>query len=125
MVTIKSGGGINSNKTVQSKSGWKVDPTAHAANVAGVAQQGMAVAFKKEPLIQGKGYESKPVPATGVKGTYNAATQGPGSQRTVHPKGSQAEYGNAGPQAMRTNPMPAGKDILSEYGRDIPGRDRR
>jgi len=115
-----SGGGINSNKYRISKSGQKVEPTAHAANVAGVAQQGMAVAFKKEPLIQGKGYEAKPVPATGVKGAYNAATQGPGSGRTVYPSGSQCEYGpvNRG-QVNRAPDPPAtapGRDILSEYG---------
>ena len=89
MVTIKSGGGINSNKTVQSQSSYKVEPISKAGNVAGVAQQGMATAFRKEPLIQGKGYESGPMPATGVRGIYNSATSGPGSGRTVYPSGSQ------------------------------------
>ena len=83
-----SGGGITSNKYKTSKSGQKVEPVTHRGNVAGVAQQGMATAFRKEPLIQGKG-ESGPMPATGVRGTYNSATSGPGSGRTVYPSGSQ------------------------------------
>src|SRR5262249_9633848 len=32
---------------------------------------------------QGKGYSQGPMPATGVPGKYNAATQGPGSQRPM------------------------------------------
>ena len=89
MVTIKSGGGINSNKTVQSRSGYKVEPISKAGNVAGVAQQGMATAFRKEPITQGQGYTPGKMPATGVKGTYDSATSGPGSGRTVYPSGSQ------------------------------------
>lgn len=112
---VKSGGGINSNKTVQSRSGVKVESKTHAGNVAGVAQQGMATAFKKEPLTQGRGYEPAAMGPTGVRGTYNSATQGPGSQRTVHPKGSQAEY-NPGPQPMTSRPMPAGRNTMAEYG---------
>jgi hypothetical protein len=57
MVTILTGGGYGSRQHTDKKSGMKVEPKAHAANVAGVAQQGMATAFKKEPLVQGKGYE--------------------------------------------------------------------
>jgi|SRR6516165_12291232 hypothetical protein len=112
-----TGGGINSNKTVQSRSGYKVEPTTNRGNVVGVAQMGLSHAFKPEPMLQGKGYEPAPMPPTGVKGTYNSSTQGPGSQRTVYGKGSQAEY-NPGPQPMRTNPMPAGRDTLAEFGPD-------
>ena len=117
MVKVMSGGGINSNKTVQSRSGYKVEPVSRAANVAGVAQQGMATAFKKERLTQGKGYEPERMGPTGVPGQYNSAPQGPGSQRTVYRSGSQAEY-NPGPQPMRTNPMPTGRDTLAEFGPD-------
>jgi len=42
---IQSGGGITSNKCKTSKGGQKVEPTTHRGNVAGVAQQGMAVGF--------------------------------------------------------------------------------
>jgi len=121
--TIISGGGIQSNKTVQSKSGYKVEPKTQAGNVAGVAQQGMATAFKKEPLIQGHGYEPGPMPPTGIKGNYNSATSGPGSQRTVYGKGTQAEYGPVNPGQRNTSPdVPAtkpGRDILSDYGPEL------
>jgi hypothetical protein len=123
MVKIQSGGGINSNKTVQSRSGGKVEPKTHAGNVAGVAQQGIATFFRKEPLTQGRGYEPAPMPATGVKGTYNSATSGPGSGRTVYRSGSPAEYGpvNRG-QVNRAPDPPAtapGRDILSMYGKEM------
>ena len=88
MATILTGGGYGSRQHIDKKAGQKVEPVTHRGNVAGVAQQGMATAFRKEPLIQGKG-ESGPMPATGVRGTYNSATSGPGSGRTVYPSGSQ------------------------------------
>jgi|EndMetStandDraft_8_1072994.scaffolds.fasta_scaffold390185_2 hypothetical protein len=121
-----TGGGIQGSKVVQSRSGQKVEPVTHKANVGGVAQQGMAVQFKKEPLTQGKGYEPKAMGPTGVPGRFNAATSGPGSQRTIHPTGSQSEYGpvaqgsvNRAPDVPGTTP---GRDILSDYG---PGRRGR
>lgn len=120
-----TGGGISSNKTVRSRSGYKVEPKANAGNVAGVAQMGLSHAFKPEPMIQGKGYTPQPTPATGVKGTYNSSTKGPGSGRTVYGKGSQAEY-NPSPQPMRTNPMPSGRDTLAEFGPDsVTARNKR
>jgi hypothetical protein len=114
MVKIVSGGGINSNKVVQSKTG-KVEPVSRKASPAGAAQLGRAVQFKKEPLEQGRGYEPGPKGSTGLSGTYNPAREGPGSGRTTYRSGSQS----ATPQA---NEMPAGRDTLAEYGRDIPGR---
>ena len=113
MVTTKSGGGINSNKTVQSRSGGKVEPKAQAANVAGVAQQGRATAFKKEPLIQGKGYETGPMPATGIaNATKGPAGAGPGGMgRTIYKSGSQSPT----PPARE---MPAGRNTLAEFGPD-------
>ena len=107
---IKSGGGISMNKTVQSRSGQKVEPVAKAANVAGVAQQGLAVQFKKEPLTQGPGYEPKRMGDTGIaKAEYNSNREGPGSGRTINRSGSQ------GVTAPATE-MPKGHDILSDYG---------
>ena len=116
MVTIKSGGGINSNKTVQSRSGVKVEPRTHRGNVEGIGQIGLQHAFKPKPMLQGKGYEPSAMGPTGVRGTYNSAQQGPGSGRTVHPKGSQAEYGPRGPQPMPTRPMSPTKDTMREFG---------
>jgi len=57
--TIMSGGGINSNKTVHSR-GYKTEPKAQAGNVAGVAQQGAATAFKKEPLLMARATQLGP-----------------------------------------------------------------
>src|SRR5262249_17515696 len=116
---IKSGGGITSNKYKTSKSGQKVEPVTHRGNVAGVAQQGMATAFKKEPITEGKGYEPAAMAPTGSRGTYNAAMQGPGSQRTTYKAGSQQ-------QTPAAREMPAGRDTLAEYGPDSPtARGRR
>jgi|SRR6266498_2493095 len=109
---MKSGGGIQYSTTKAPK----VEPVSRKASPAGSAQLGAATQFKKEPLIQGRGYEPKPMPSTGIaKATFNSASQGPGSGRTVYGSGSQSPT----PQAKE---MPAGRDILSEYGRDIPGR---
>jgi hypothetical protein len=129
MVRIMSGGGITSNKYKTSKAGQKVEPTTHKANVPSVAQQGMAVQFEKKPLTQGpgSGYEPKPIPATGIPGKYNAATQGPGSQRTVYRSGAQSQYGPSAPGAMNRSPDPPatsgpGRDILSDYGPEVRRR---
>jgi hypothetical protein len=120
---IKSGGGTNSRQVVQSKSGGKVEPVSHKGNAAGVAQQGLATAFRKEPIEQGRGYEPKAMPATGVKGTYNSAAQGPGSGRTVYGSGSQSTYGPVNPGQVNRAPDPPatkpGRDILSDYGPEL------
>jgi hypothetical protein len=116
MVKVMSGGGITSNKYQTSRLGQKVEPVAKAANVGGVAQQGMATAFKKEPLMQGKGYEPGKVGATGIANARQGpAEAGPGSNRVIYKSGSQS------PTPAPT-PMTPGRDILSEYGREVPGR---
>jgi hypothetical protein len=118
--TILSGGGITSNKYKTSKAGQKVEPVTHKANVAAVAQQGMAVQFEKEPLTQGKGYEPKVMGSTGIaNASKGPAGAGPGGGgRTIYAKGSQS------PNAP-TREMSPGRDTLSEYGPDVPGRSRR
>src|SRR5262249_27191408 len=116
-----TGGGISSNKTVQSRSGMKVEPKAQAANVAGVAQQGMATAFKKEPLIQGKGYEPQGMGPTGIaNATKGPAGAGPGGMgRTIYRSGSQSPTPPA-------HGMPAGRNTLAEYGPDsVTARGKR
>ena len=121
MVTIKSGGGINSNKTVQSSAGVKVEPVTHAGNVAGVGQAGLSHAFKPEPMLQGKGYEPGKMPATGIAN----ARQGPpgagpgGFGRTIYKSGSQSPT----PPARE---MPAGRNTLAEYRPDsVTARGKR
>jgi hypothetical protein len=123
--TILTGGGYNSRQ-VSHRREPKVEPKPKAANVAGVAQQGMAVAFKKEPLFQGSGYEPGQMPATGVPGKFNSATSGPGSGRTVYGSGSQSTYGPVATGQVNRAPDPPatapGKDILSMYGPEVRRR---
>jgi hypothetical protein len=100
---IQSGGGNTSNKYKTSKSGQKVEPVTHRGNPAGVAQQGMAVAFKKEPITQGKGYEPGPTKAVdrpNYKGPSGAAPGGMG--RTIYPSGLQAKNSCCDGYARRT-----------------------
>src|SRR5262249_32899713 len=95
-----TGGGIQGNKVTQSRAGYKVEPAANKASPAGAGQLGAAVQFRKEPLIQGKGYNPSGVPATGVPGKFNSAAQGPGSGRTIYPSGGQSRYGPNAPNAV-------------------------
>jgi hypothetical protein len=94
MVAIKSGGGITSNQLKQSKA-YKTEPKPHAMSPAGVAQQGMATAFKKEPLEAGPGYRTGPQQPTGIAGARKGpAGAGPGGMgRTIYASGSQMMHG--------------------------------
>jgi hypothetical protein len=121
---IKSGGGITSNKYVTSRGGQKVEPKIHRGNVAGVAQQGMATAFRKEPITEGKGYEPKPMGSTGIANARQGhAGPGPGGGgRTIYLSGSQMQHGpvakgetNKAPDVPATSTKGA-VDILSQYG---------
>ena len=77
-----TGGGISGNKVVQSRKGQKVEPTTHKGNVAGVAQQGAALAFKREPITSGKGYEPGKMGDTGIANARQGhAGPGPGVVR--------------------------------------------
>src|SRR5262249_13719482 len=123
-----TGGGIQGNKVTQSRAGYKVEPVAKAASPAGVNQTGVRAQFRKEPIMSGPGYTPKPVPATGIPGSYNAATQGPASQRTVYASGSQSTYGPVNPGVRDRAPdVPGakpGRDILSDYGPEASGKGR-
>jgi hypothetical protein len=114
---IKSGGGIQSNKTVQSKSAWKVEPKAKAVSPAAAAQLGRAEQFRKPPLESGPGYTTKPQGSAGIAGARQGpAALGPGgNSRTIFKAGSQCP-------TPAPKPMEKGTDILSHYGRDVPGR---
>ena len=120
MVKVQSGGGINSNRTVQSRSGYKTEPRSTAIDPAGVSQRDVSTAFRKTPVEVGPGYSPGKMPATGIanarKGPPGAGPGGGG--RTIYASGSQSPT----PSARQ---MPAGRDILSEYGRASPGRTRR
>ena len=116
----KSGGGIQS-RVVSNVYRPKVEPVANKASPAGAGQLGAAVQFRKEPLIQGRGYNPAGVPATGIPGKYNAKTSGPGSLRTTYASGSQSHYGATALSAVNKAPDPSatgnrGRDILSDFG---------
>lgn len=119
MVAIKSGGGINSRQ-VSHRYEPKVEPKAKAANPAGVAQQGMATAFRKEPPFAGKGYEpGKPGPTGIANARQGPAGAGPGGMgRTIYKSGSQCPTPAA-------RDMAPGRDTLAEYGPEISGPGRR
>ena len=119
MVTILTGGGYGSRQ-VKKSTAPKTEPVAHKASPAGAAQQGLAVQFKKEPLQAGKGYEARAQGSTGIaNASKGPAGAGPGGYgRTIYKSGSQSPT----PQARE---MGHGRDILSEYGPDVPGRGRR
>src|SRR6516165_12740050 len=108
MVTIKSGGGINSNKTTSVKAGGKVEPRSTAINPAGISQRDVSTAFRKERVEVGPGYSTKPQGDTGIaNASKGPAGAGPGGYgRTIYAKGSQSP-------TPSTNPMPAGRDTLS------------
>lgn len=114
-----TGGGISSNKTVQSRSGYKVEPKARAINPASVSTLGISTQFKKPNLEMGKGYSTKPQGDTGLRGNYNSATSGPGSLRTTYKAGSQSVTPSA-------TGMPGGRDTLAEYGPEsVTAKGRR
>jgi hypothetical protein len=121
MVKVMSGGGINSNKTVQSRSGAKVEPRSTAIDPAGVSQRDVSTAFRKTPVEIGPGYNPGKMAAAGIAN----ARQGPpgagpgGFGRTIYKSGSQSPT----PPARE---MPAGRNTLTEYGPDsITARGKR
>src|SRR5262249_6121353 len=81
----------NSRVVSHAKAG-KQEPVSDKGNPAGVAQQGMAVAFKKEPITSGGGYEPGKMEATGIAGARKGpAGPGPGGgSRTIYKAGSQS-----------------------------------
>jgi len=105
MVTIKSGGGITSNKYVTSRSGMKTEPRSTAIN----------------PVEAGPGYSTKPRGDTGIAGARKGpAGAGPGGYgRTIYKSGSQSPTPPA-------HGMPAGRNTLAEYGPDsVTARGKR
>jgi hypothetical protein len=114
-----SGGGINSNKLVQSKYA-KSEPVSRKASPAGVNQMGVATQFRKEPVISGSGYTPAKVGSTGIANARQGHSgAGPGGGgRTIYKSGSQSPT----PPAKAIAPT---KDTLAEFGPEISGRGRR
>lgn len=98
---IISGGGIQSNKFSTTRAG-KQEPISRSVNPAGVSQAGVSTAFKKEPMIRGKGYSAP----TGVT---DPCKIGPGAGRQIYKSGSQQ-------RAPTVGPMEPTRDTLREYG---------
>ena len=116
-----TGGGINSAKTVQSRSGYKVEPKPRSVSPDGIGQVGLSHPFKPKPLFNGPGYRTGPQGDTGIanatKGPSGAAPGGMG--RTIYRSGSQSPT----PTAMG---MPVGRNTLAEYGPEsVTSRGKR
>jgi len=118
MATRMTGGGFGSAQHTEAKKG-KQEPVSHKGNPAGVAQQGMSTAFRKEEIRSGQGYQPY--------GPKDHTMQAPGAGRTVSKSGSQGLYSSSGKKMdMPTEPMPKGREILSEYGPDsVTARNKR
>jgi hypothetical protein len=114
--TILTGSGHNS-RVVSHRREPKVEPKPTAINPAGVSQRDVSTAFRKERVEMGPGYTQKPMGSTGIANARQGhAGVGPGGGgRTIYKSGSQSPTPPA-------DGMPAGRDTLSEFGRDIPGR---
>jgi hypothetical protein len=112
MARSNAGGGIGSNKLV-TKPQPKTEPLAKAVMPGRADMQGQALAFDPGPLYSGKGFNSTKA------GQANSMVSGPGGGRTVMRSGSQATHGPVNSGSHREG---AGKDILSEFGPDVPGR---
>jgi hypothetical protein len=122
---VGSGGGYGSKQVV--KVGVKAGPQrTSVVNPGGVAQMGAAPGGK----MRGETHTSinsavrieertarTPVPLGNALAT-NVGKGGPGTGRTVYASGSQHGLRPA-------QPLPAGRDTLSEYGPDVPGRRGR
>jgi hypothetical protein len=102
-------GGLHS-RNVSHTSAPKQEPKPHRASPAGASQIGQKTAYKKDELIQGKGY------ATPVGPTQSVA--GPGGGRNIHPSGSQHGLRPA-------QPLPEGRDTLAEFGPEATPRTNR
>ncbi len=107
MAKARSGGGISSNKLVQSKAP-KAEPRARAISPGGADQLGQKVGPRRavEPLDAGPGYRTPVGPSSNMG-------VGPGANRQVHRCGSQGTHG----PVNRGQSSPA-RDILSEFGPD-------
>jgi hypothetical protein len=83
--TILSGGGLRSNKLVQSRSS-KSEPRSHKVTPGAADAIGQTVAYKKPPLEAGRGI-------TSVGPTDNVKAVGVGGGRTTLRCGSQGLHG--------------------------------
>ena len=112
------GGGYGSKNVVHSRNP-KTEPDAHAVDKDAVSQVGQALGFKApNSLYEGEGYNAPP--------RRTPWSVGPGQGRSVMSSGSQSTHGPVARGEADTAPdVPAtrtGRDILSGFGPDVPGR---
>jgi hypothetical protein len=128
MANRQVGGGSRSKKVVQKP--VIVGKRAEAINERGVSQIGSSMSNKTtegtkklnpvEPVRGAVRPEGSP---GGVKlGNVLAASAvcGPGGSREVSKSGTQQQWGG-----VAGSPKPGGRDILREFGPDVPGRGGR
>jgi hypothetical protein len=102
-----SGGGIQSNKNVSPP--VKTGAPRKGSSPCAADQIGQTVAFKKEQIDAGRGYNASQLGNAVALNSKSA----PGQGRTIHGCGSQGVHGPVNPG----NSAPA-RDILSEFGPD-------
>ena len=111
MAKSNAGGGINSNKRVETK--VRTGQPAEGINPKFLSQTGLAVDPRS---VESRG---APRPAGGAVKLGNEVAlnskSAPGQGRTIMPSGSQHGL-------VPAKPMPAGRNTLAEFGPDIPGR---
>jgi hypothetical protein len=107
-----TGGGSSMNKNVSPS--VRTGSPNKATSPGAANQLGVSTAFPKEKVDFGRAYDGGKL---GNEVALNVGKGGPGTGRTVMRSGSQGTHGSANPGH---SPQP--KDILSEYGPDIPGR---
>jgi hypothetical protein len=103
-----TGGGILGNKNVNV--GVRTGLPSKGSSPGAADQIGQSVAFKKEKIDAGRGYDGAKY---GNELATNVGKGGPGVGRTVHHCGSQGTHG-----ATVAGHSPPARDILSEYGPD-------
>jgi hypothetical protein len=112
----KEGNGMRivNSKNIKNVTAPKVEPKAKAINPASAGQLGASTQFVKPPLVQGPGYNPKPMGSTGIANAQQGHSGvGPGGGgRTIYKSGSQSPT----PEARD---MPEGRNTLGEFG---PGK---
>jgi hypothetical protein len=99
------------------KVGVRTGSPNRATSPAAASQLGQSTVFQKEQVESGRAYTGGG--KYGNEIATNVGKGGPGKGYVVHKSGSQGLQGPVNP-----GHSPQRRDILSEYGPDIPGRKR-
>jgi hypothetical protein len=108
-----TGGGIQGNKNVSV--GQRLGSPSKGSSPGAADQIGQSTAFNKEKVDAGRGYDGAKY---GNELATNVGKGGPGTGRTLYGQcGTQGTHGE-----VVGKPRPESRDVLSQYGPDIPGR---